>query len=75
MTPTIQHHQFIVGNNPDPVDDEINAQAAIRAAAWWNRCEVQERWPLSTDEATELLVSAGEHRLHLHRRWEQNVVL
>lgn len=60
MTPTAQNQNFIVGNNTDPVDDEINAQAAIRAANWWNRCEVQERWPLGTNEAAELLATAGE---------------
>lgn len=60
MTPTVQNHNFICNGNADPVDDDLACRAAVRAANWWNRCEVQERWPLGTDEAAELLSAAGE---------------
>lgn len=53
---------FIV-NNPaaDPQDDLLAAAAAIREAGWWGRSDLgDERWPLTTDEAAQMLILAGE---------------
>ena len=49
-------------HNPeaDPVDDLLAGQQALRAAGWWRRSNLQEHWPLSSQQAAELLSSGGE---------------
>lgn len=44
----------------DPIDDLSHCEQAIRAAGWWKRCELSEQWPLTTEQAAELLANAGE---------------
>ena len=55
--------QTFVVNNPkaDPVDDVANAANAIRQAGWWASSTMPEHWPLSTDEAAQLLNESGEY--------------
>lgn len=58
MTPT---QKFIIGHpQTDPVDDLETCKGAIRAAAWWKRSGMEEHWPLTTDEAVQLLADAGK---------------
>lgn len=44
----------------DPVDDLESCAEAIRTSGWWNRCELAEQWPLTSEQAAELLADAGE---------------
>lgn len=53
-------HVFSRNPAADPVDDLESCAEAIRNSGWWNRCELTEQWPLSTEQAAELLADAGE---------------
>ena len=63
MTPATTHRFICGGNVTDPVDDLLACQAAIRSAGWWNRANLQEHWPLTTEAAAELLASGGEFEI------------
>lgn len=55
---------FNVLNSPtDPVADVEQCAAAIRSAGWWQTAGLAERWPLTTDEAAQLLAVAGEYEV------------
>ena len=59
MTQAVE--RFVCHNSEsDPVDDLRQCEAAIRAANWWKRANLQESWPLSTQQAAELLSQGGE---------------
>lgn len=58
MLPTTS---FIVSNpTGDPAADLQQCVAALRAANWWEKAGVAEHWPLTTDEAADLLAGPGE---------------
>ena len=44
----------------DPIDDLRQCEAAIRAAGWFRRSNLSEHWPLTTEQAAELLSQGGE---------------
>lgn len=44
----------------DPVDDLLDCQAAIRDAGWWHKSGLTEHWPMTTDDAAQMLATAGE---------------
>jgi len=45
----------------DPVDSETDARDGLRRAGWWQRCPFAEAWPITLDQAAELLYCAGEY--------------
>lgn len=53
-------HVFSRNPAADPVDDLESCSEAIRSSGWWNRCDLVEQWPLTTEQAAELLSDAGE---------------
>lgn len=53
-------HVFTRSPADDPVDDLQFCAEAIRKSGWWSRCDLAEKWPLSTEQAAELLADAGE---------------
>ena len=60
MTPATTQRFICRDAQADPVDDLRQCEAAIRAANWWKRANLQEHWPLSTQQAAELLAKGGE---------------
>ena len=53
-------HVFTRNPAADPVDELELCAEAIRTSGWWDRCELTEQWPLTTEQAAELLADAGE---------------
>lgn len=53
--------KFLCHGNADPVDDLVASQEALRAARWWRAAEMEEGWPLTTEQAARLLCVAGQY--------------
>lgn len=45
----------------DPIAAVERCAAALRADRWWERAGLVEHWPLTTDEAVQLLAGPGEY--------------
>lgn len=54
---------ILVHGNEDPQTDLENAAQAIRKSQWWETAGKPEKWPLTTEEAAELLNVSGEYEV------------
>ena len=52
----------VMTNDPatDPVDELRHCEKSLRDCGFWKRCDLAETWPLTTEQAVQMLVEAAE---------------